>query len=450
MRIKHFFLEKIAHSSYLLAGPDQGVLIDPQRDVDCYLAAAEALGVKITHVLQTHLHADFVSGHLDLAARCGAEILLPAAAAGGFAHRPVREGERIEIDNMVFRVLETPGHTPEHVCYLLSEASRPDETAAVFTGDTLFVGDVGRPDLFPGRARELAGKLYDSLHGKLLALPDYCEVYPAHGAGSLCGRAMSAKWQSTIGYERLFNPALQIRDRDEFVHSLTNDMPPAPDHFSRCSEINRRGPVLLSELPALREIPLPEFSKSWADKKHLVLDIRSYPAFAALHLPGSRNIDLNGNFPIFAGWLLDPDREIILVADDRRSAGQALLQARRVGIERISGFLEGGISYWAESGLPCSSFKTVPAARLTAEVSRADILVVDVRSPGEFASGRLPGALNLPVPELRNRHGELDPQRPLLLVCSSGFRAGLAASILEEQGFADLSIVAGGMSGYSG
>lgn len=243
MLIKHFFMKKIAHSSYILAGQKSCAVIDPQRDIDIYIQEARSLGVEITHILQTHLHADFISGHMDLAEATGAKIYVAKSAECAFDHIPLSEEDTIKIENMLLKVIETPGHTPEHLCYVVTDTVRGDSPIGVFVGDTLFVGDVGRPDLFPDIAINLASKLYHSLHDKLLKLPDYCEVYPAHGAGSLCGRAMGAKYQTTIGYERNFNPALQIKDKDAFIKSLTENMPPAPDHFSRCSDINCKGPT---------------------------------------------------------------------------------------------------------------------------------------------------------------------------------------------------------------
>lgn len=259
MLLKHFFVEKIAHSAYMLAGKKACAVIDPQRDVDVYINAAHELGLVITHILETHLHADFISGHMDLAARTGAKIYAPRSAECTFDHVALAEGDTVVIEDMRLDVVETPGHTPEHICYVVTDTARGETPIGAFVGDVLFVGDVGRPDLFPNRAEELACKLYHSLHAKLLKLPDYCEVYPAHGAGSLCGRAMAAKYQTTIGYERRYNPALQIEDKAAFIRSLTSDMPPAPDHFSRCSDINRQGPALVADLPRMEELRTPQF-----------------------------------------------------------------------------------------------------------------------------------------------------------------------------------------------
>jgi glyoxylase-like metal-dependent hydrolase (beta-lactamase superfamily II) len=231
MFVQQFFVKGIAHSSYLLGGTTTCAIVDPRRDIGIYLDAAKEMGMKITHTSRTHLHADFISGHLDLAELQEAVIYAPKSAKCQFKHKAVAEGDTFKIENMHLRVLETPGHTPEHISYVVTDTSRGSEPVAVFCGDTLFVGDVGRPDLFPGIAEQLANKLYDSLHKKLMTLPDFCEVYPAHGAGSLCGRAMGAKRTSTIGYERKYNSALQISDREAFIKSLTTNMPAAPDHF---------------------------------------------------------------------------------------------------------------------------------------------------------------------------------------------------------------------------
>ncbi len=449
MLLKHFFLGKIAHSSYLLAGKTSCAIIDPQRDVDLYINEARSQGVTITHILQTHLHADFISGHMDLANRTGARIYVPKSAQCTFDHVPLVEGDTIEIEDMLLEVLETPGHTPEHVTYVVTDRTRGDTPIGAFVGDVLFVGDVGRPDLFPDRATELAEKLYDSLHNKLLKLPDYCEVYPAHGAGSLCGRSMGAKWLTTIGYERLYNAALQL-DKDEFVHSLTHDMPPAPDHFSRCSDINRDGPTLLADLPTSEELRPAQFRERMEDPDVIVVDVRSYTSFASLHIPGAWHLDLNGNFPTFAGWVLPVDKDILLVADDHEDTLAAALWARRVGVDRIVGCLRGGMTAWATEGRRSSDVHLVSAHDLHNRVTGdSNMVLVDVRAPLEFEDSHIAGAVNIPAPDLRTRYNELDPSKPTFVMCSSGNRSSLAASILKQHGFQIVHNLAGGMTGYS-
>jgi hydroxyacylglutathione hydrolase len=449
MLLKHYFLGKIAHSSYILAGTAHCAVIDPQRDVDLYITQARELGVTITHILQTHLHADFISGHMDLAQKTGATIYAPKSGNGSFDHVPLVEGDTIEIENMLLQVLETPGHTPEHVSYTVTDRARGDTPIGVFVGDVLFVGDVGRPDLFPDIAPELAAQLYDSLHEKLLRLPDHCEVYPAHGAGSLCGRSMGAKYLTTIGYERLYNDALQLEKAD-FIRSLTSGMPPAPDHFGRCSNINRSGPTLLTELPALEALRPEQFHERMADPDVVVLDVRRYTAFASLHIPGAWHLDLNGNFPTFAGWVLPTDKDILLVADTYEHAIAANLSARRVGMDRIAGYLDGGMMAWATGGYRTADIHLVSAEDLHDRVTgTSNMVLVDVRSPLEFEDGHIGGAINIPAPDLRTRYKELDPDKPTFLICSSGNRSSLGVSILKQHGFKELHNVAGGMTGYS-
>jgi len=450
MLLKHVFTPKIAHSSYLLVGKKSCAVVDPQRDVDAYLAQARELGVRITHILETHLHADFVSGHLDLAEASGATIYVPRSAECSFEHVGIGAGEAIEIEDMRLDVLETPGHTPEHVCYVVTDMGRGESPVGVFTGDVLFVGDVGRPDLFPGQATGLARKLYRSLHEGLMQLPDHCEVYPAHGAGSLCGRSVGAKWRSTIGYERRYNAALQIREEDAFVRSLTHDMPPAPDHFGRCSEINRQGPRLLEDLDPLMELSPVEFRAQRHQAQSVLVDVRGYPAFAGLHIPDALHLDLAGNFPTFAGWVTAPEADLLWVADHHEAAEEATLWARRVGLDGRVGYLAGGMAAWATSGFEVEHLHLVSAEDLHDRVTGNERMVlVDVRTPLEFADSHIHGAVNIPAPDLRTRHAELDQHKPIYLVCSSGNRSGLAASLLRQHGFRDVHNVAGGMTGYS-
>jgi hydroxyacylglutathione hydrolase len=436
MLLKHFFIGKIAHSSYVFAGKNSCAVIDPQRDVDLYITAAHALGVDITHILQTHLHADFVSGHMDLAQKTGAKIYVAKSARCAFDHIPLSEGDTVELENMVLEVLETPGHTPEHLSYVVIDKSRSEGPIGVFVGDTLFVGDVGRPDLFPDIAQELAGQLYHSLHDKLLQLPDYVEVYPAHGAGSLCGRAMGAKWTSTIGYERKFNTALQIQDKSAFIKSLTENMPPAPDHFSRCSDINRNAPARLAELPVVEALNTSQFKERMSDSAVVVLDTRSYHAYAGQHIPGA--------------WHLPTDKDVLLVADDYGKALEAITWARRVGVDRIVGYLDGGMAAWAVAGFETRNIKLLSAEDLHEMIAGdVDFVLLDVRAPQEYEDNHISGVINIPVADLRTRDNELNKDKTTVLICSSGNRSSLGASILEQHGFKEIYNVAGGMTGYS-
>ncbi|MBN2206616.1 MAG: MBL fold metallo-hydrolase [Candidatus Aminicenantes bacterium] len=450
MIIHAFFIRGIAHSSYIIGGDKACAVVDPRRDVDVYLEAAREAGLKITHILETHLHADFLSGHVELARRTGARIYAPRSARCRFDHVPLAEGDAFSLEEMRFSVLETPGHTPEHISYVVADRARGRDPVAVFCGDTLFVGDAGRPDLFPGMADRLASKLYDSLFGKLLELPDHCEVYPAHGAGSLCGKAIGDKRSSTIGYERKYNPVLQVRERKAFIRGLTTNMPPAPDHFGRCSELNRRGPAPVGDVPPLAELAPKEFARRIAAANAIVVDARPYDAFGGQHVPGSYGLDLAGNFATFAGWVIPPRSEIYVVADDRARAEEAAVWLRRVGLDRIRGTLAGGLVSWVKAGLPTARVGQISVPdfhRMCRERKCAQF--VDIRSPGEFAGGAIKGAVNIPAPNLRTKYKGLRKDRPVVLICSTGNRSSLAASLLLMRGFRDVGHVAGGMTGYA-
>ncbi len=449
MLIQQFFVNGLAHISYIVGGSKTCAVIDPRRDIQIYLDTAKAMGLKITHILETHLHADFISGHMDLAEKTGAKIYAPKSGNCQFDHVALSEGDRFEIEDMEFRVLDTPGHTPEHLCYVAIDHSRGEDPVALFCGDTLFVGDVGRPDLFPGIARELASKLFDSLQ-KLAALPDFCEVYPAHGAGSLCGRAMSAKRTSTIGYEKKYNYAFQVKDRNKFIELLTTDMPEAPDHFSRCSDINRKGPALVKDLPCLIPFDPSSFYQRLKEKNTIVLDIRPYEAFGGMHIPRAYHIDFGGNFSTFAGWILPPDADILLVPLNPSQPEEAAIQLRRVGLDRIIGYLEGGLYEWAKAGLPSEKVGQISVEALNERVtSGPKVTLLDVRAKREFMTGHINGAINIPFPDVRKQYAELDPMAPVLVICNTGHRSSIATSILKQHGFKEVFNVAGGMTGYN-
>lgn len=450
MIVQQFFVKGLAHSSYMLGGTKTCAIVDPRRDVQIYLDAVKPLGMRITHILETHLHADFISGHLDLAKKTGAKVYAPKSAQCKFDHVGVGEGDTFEIEDMLLSVFETPGHTPEHISYVITDKARGNDPVAVFCGDTLFVGDVGRPDLFPGRARQLATSLYDSLHEKLLKLPDFCEVYPAHGAGSLCGRAMGAKRTSTIGYEKKYNGALQIKNREEFIESLTTNMPEAPDHFSRCSAINGEGPTLVWNLPVLEELDPEGLNRIAKSSNNLLLDVRSYDSFGGQHIPGAYHIDFGGNFATFAGWVLPSDARILLVTGDGVQPEEAAIWLKRVGLDQVVGYLSGGMFEWAKAGLPTDHVEQLSVEELH-KMSTGDrkMVVVDVRAPREYEGFHIKGSLNIPAPDLRKRYKELDPNVPTVLICSTGHRSSLGASILKQHGFKRVFNAAGGMTGYS-
>jgi rhodanese-related sulfurtransferase len=320
------------------------------------------------------------------------------------------------------------------------------------TGELCVTGRGNREeiDLFPGKAMELANKLYESLHGKLLTLPDFCEVYPAHGAGSLCGRAMGAKRATTIGYERKYNAVLQITDKDEFIKSLTTNMPAAPDHFSRCSAINGKGPVPVRDLPVLTPLGPSQFQKAVMKKNTIVLDSRSYEAFGGQHVPGSYHVDFGGNFATFSGWVLPPDRNILLVAESFAQAQEAGVWLKRVGLDKAIGYLDGGMFAWAKAGLPTNHVPQLSAEEIHQVMTKGGRLtLLDVRAVQEFQTRHIEGATNIPAPDLRHPYKEIDKKRPVALICSTGHRSSLGAALLKQRGFEDVRNVAGGIMGYS-
>jgi len=449
MLVKQYFVEDLAHSSYILAGDETCAIIDPRRDIQLYIDEAKKLGVEITHILETHLHADFVSGHIDLAKETDATIYMPESANSSFEHIGLKEGDKFKIEDMEISILETPGHTPEHISYLVKDLSRGDEPVSVFCGDTLFIGDVGRPDLFPGRAEELAKKLFNSLHNKLLKLPDFCEVYPAHGAGSLCGRAMGAKRTSTIGYEKKYNEVLQIKDKNKFIKELTVDMPPAPDHFSRCSAINAKGPTSFEDLPEMKIMPAEEFNNAY-DNDVIVLDVRAYDAFGGQFIPKSLNIDFGGNLPTFAGWVIPPDKDILIVAENEEQAKETAIILRRVGLDNIIGYLEGGLYQWSNNAYDVDHIKQISVNNLKVLLEENDnIQLIDVRAPGEYAENHIHNAINIPAPDLRNKYKLLNENKEYVLTCNSGHRSSLAASIIKQNGIYNVSNLAGGMIAFN-
>jgi glyoxylase-like metal-dependent hydrolase (beta-lactamase superfamily II)/rhodanese-related sulfurtransferase len=445
---KQFYLGCLAQASYLIGSEGEAAVVDPRRDVDDYLEEAEAQKLRIRYVVETHLHADFVSGHKELAERTGAEIVFGHRAEATFPHRAVREGDELRVGKVVLRVLETPGHTPESISVLVIDTEVSSAPRMVLTGDTLFIGDVGRPDLAGGRGftpEDMAGTLYDSLHGKLLALPDAVEVYPAHGAGSLCGKNLSKETSSTIGEQRRSNYALQDMPRERFIKMMTADLPEAPRYFPRDVAINREGaaPLLDRPLPpALSAAEVQAASLAGA----IVLDVRPAAAFGAGHVPGSVNVGLAGQYASWAGTLLPPDRSIVIVAEDEGGAREAVVRLARVGLEKVAGHLVGGIAAWDRAGLPLGRLPQIPVHELNDQL-RA-LRVLDVRRPGEYASGHVPGAVSIPLDRLEAEVDRLDRSQPTAVICAGGYRSSAAASLLLRHGFLDLYNVIGGTSAW--
>jgi glyoxylase-like metal-dependent hydrolase (beta-lactamase superfamily II)/3-mercaptopyruvate sulfurtransferase SseA len=445
---KQFYLGCLAHASYLLGSEGEAVVVDPRRDVEEYLREAEVNGLRIRYVVETHLHADFVSGHGELAKRTGAEIVFGASAGATFPHRAVRDGDEIRVGKIVLRFLETPGHTPESISVVVVDSETSPEPRMVLTGDTLFIGDVGRPDLVGARGfspETMAGMLYDSLHAKLLSLPNDVLVYPAHGAGSLCGKNISKDTWSTVGEQRRTNYALRPMPREQFVAMLTSDLPEQPQYFAMDVEINRAGAPSIADRPspaALDPVSVQRLAAGGAQ----VLDVRAAAAFGAGHVAGSTNVGLAGQFASWAGTLLSPERPIVIVADEVDQALEAAMRLTRVGLENVAGYLAGGIAAWDGAGL---SLETVPQITVDELRSRLDDAsqapqVVDVRRPGEYAAGHVPGAVNRPLDRLESQVELLDLSRPTAVICAGGYRSSAATSLLRRRGLRDLvNVVAG-------
>lgn len=436
MFFQQYYLACLSHASYLLGSEGIAAVVDPQRDVTIYLEEARKQGLAIRYIIETHLHADFVSGHRELAALSGAAIRIGRHAGAAFPHEPVRDGDEIAFGRCRLRFLETPGHSLDSITVLVTDLDRSPEPFAALTGDTLFIGDVGRPDLSKGKsAEEMARMLYRSLHDKILTLPDGVEVYPAHGAGSLCGKQLSNETRSTLGKERASNYALRIRDEDEFVSMVTSDLPERPDYFALDKEINRSGPVLLADLPPLPPLSSEELSDA-AGRGAIVLDTRAAAEFAAGHVPASVNIGLAGQFAVWAGALLGLEARLVLVADDLARVDEARLRLARVGIENAAGFLDGGMAAWARAGMTSANTTQVPAGELrrTLLAEPDAVQVVDVRRPPEWDEGHIEGALSIPLASLPADLPRLDRSRPVAVYCKGGYRSAIAASLVERAG----------------
>ena len=452
MYFRQFYLGCLAHASYLIGSDGEAAVVDPQRDVDEYLAEASAHGLQIKYVIETHLHADFVSGHQEIAARTGAQIVFGEKAGVEFAHRSVREGDEIRIGKVVLKFLETPGHTPEGICILVTDTESSDEPQRLLTGDTLFIGDVGRPDLAGGKGytpQMMAEMMYDSLHGKLLKLPDEVEVYPAHGAGSMCGKNMSKETSSTIGEQRKFNYALKPMSKDEFVAMMTADLPEAPSYFPKDAEINRAGARGLDELQPPSALT-PQQVLELREQGHVLLDVRSAADFGAAHVPGSMNIGLGGQFAMWAGSLISLSSSIIVIADTQAQVDESVVRLARVGIENVKGYLEGGVQSWRDAGLPVDRIEQVTVAQLKEQIANGDLQIVDVRRPTEYANGHVPSALNAPLASLDKSLGPLPLKKDKLtaVICAGGYRSSAAASLLQNQGFSNLLNVSGGTGAW--
>jgi len=455
--LRQYYLECLSHASYLLAdeATRRAVVIDPQRDTEQYEADLSALGLRLERIILTHVHADFLAGHLELQRRTGARIALGAAAEVDYDHDSLHDGDVLDLGGVRLAVLETPGHTPESICLLVHDPEGvPDRPHAILTGDTLFIGDVGRPDLMASTgvtAETLAGRLYDSLREKILPLPDEILVYPAHGAGSACGRNLGSETFAPLGAQRRSNWALQPMPRAEFVRLLVQDQPVAPAYFGWAADLNRRVHPLLDEglEGAVRPLPLAEVLRLQADGAQ-ILDTRPAAEFAAGHLAGSVQVGLDGRFASWAGVVLDPRQPIVLVTAPG-AAPESAMRLGRIGFDQVLGCLEGGAAAFAARADLVRRLERLSPEELRRELATSEPpLVVDVRSASERAAGRIEGSLHLPLEALPARRHELPTGRRLVLHCRSGYRSMIAASLLEPRDGSRIADLDGGMLAWQG
>lgn len=455
------FIPGLAIASYIVGDEKSGeaVVIDPTRDVEAYIKFAKDHDLHIKHIIETHVHADFVSGAKELKARLDDEPAILCSSYGGedwtqpYPDRLVKEGDSVEFGNIRLAFQHTPGHTPEHISVLLYDTSRSEKTPwLMFTGDFLFVGDVGRPDLLGEEAKqELAHELYQSVFERITSLPDVTEIFPAHGAGSLCGKAIGSRRSSTLGYERLYNRALKKKPEKQWVHDLLDEMPISPPYFKRMKKVNKEGPAIIGpQLPGL---------KRWSAKtvyervceECLVLDTRHKGAFAASHIADAINIPYGNNLPTWAGWVLPYDRPILVVAERPSQIEEVVTHLIRVGFDDVQGYLEGGMDAWETAGLPLVTLSTLSVHDLKRRLDRKEKLtLLDVRSESEWNAGHIDGAIHLHGGRLQENLGEVPRDKPVAVICGSGYRASIAASFLERNGYEDVSNVVGGMSAWKG
>jgi hydroxyacylglutathione hydrolase len=452
MRLRQFTIEGLGHLSALIADDDAGVaaVVDPRRDVDVYLEAAREDGLRISHVIETHLHNDYVSGGRELATLTGAIHQIGAGAELQYEHRPVRDGETFDVGALRFSALDTPGHTPEHVSYSMADRSRADEPLLLLTGGSLLVGAVGRTDLLGAEnAVPYAADMHRSLHDVILGHEDSVAIYPTHGAGSLCSTGIASTPWSTIGFERRHNRLLSPMEVDAFARALLRGQPSFPRYFARMRPTNQAGPRLLGGI-----VPLPrplEVADAHAAIEHgaLALDLRTGAEHAAGHIPGSLSIPSGSSFGTWLGWVVpDPDQPLILVLRSIDDWDDAIRQALRIGFENVAGYLRGGYLAWAEAGLPTEVGQALEVTELATRLERGGPdapLVIDVRQASEFEAGHVPGALPIGAGELADRLDELPRDRPIATICAGGYRSSVGASLLRAAGFENVSWVSGGV-----
>jgi hydroxyacylglutathione hydrolase len=458
MLLQRFYDSKLAQASYLVGctATSEALVIDPNRNLDQYLRAAEAEGIRIAHVTETHIHADFVSGARELAARTGARLYLSDeggadwkyAFAGADRAMLLKDGQTFMVGNIRIEAMHTPGHTPEHLSFVVTDTAATDRSIGIFTGDFVFVGDVGRPDLLE-RAAKMVGTmeagartLYRSLQ-RFKQLPDYLQIWPGHGAGSACGKSLGGVPQSSVGYERMANWGFQEMSEDEFVSQVLAGQPEPPRYFAEMKRVNKEGPRILGGVRHPAHLP-PERIAGLIQDGALVIDTRPADAFAGGHIRGTINIPLNRSFSTWAGWLVPYDREFYLLVEDERWLDEAVLDLAMIGLDLIGGYFRPqALDGWTAAGRQLATTRQMTVQELEAEMKAGRVNVLDVRGAGEWESGHLPGVPNIPLGYLHERWAELPPSRPLVVHCQSGGRSAIAISLLQARGREAINLTGG-------
>ena len=450
MFMQRIFTEGLAQASFVLASDEtrQAVVIDPRRDVEVYLQIAAAHDLTIAHIYETHIHADYASGARELASRTGATMHLSAIGESEFEHDAVNDGDVLEVGELRFEVLLTPGHTPEHICILVSNTARPSDPPTLFSGDMLFVGSVGRPDLLgEEQTRTLATALYHTIHDKLMPLDDAIIVYPGHGAGSACGKAIGNDPSTTMGQEKRFNFAFQPASEAQFVAMILDGLPDPPPYFPVMKRLNKRGPAILGTVPT-PDVVGSDVLRAIQQDGTTLLDVRSAERFGEGFLTGSLNIGLGPSLPNWAGWAVSYQRPIVLVVDDAADVDEAVTWLIRIGLDNVTGYTVADSDAWREAGLAVESIDQIDPRTANARLAAGALQLLDVRNADEWNSGHVPGAHNIPVGPLVHGSDGLDRDRPVAVMCAAGYRSSLGASALKQRGYDNVINVVGGMDAW--
>jgi glyoxylase-like metal-dependent hydrolase (beta-lactamase superfamily II)/rhodanese-related sulfurtransferase len=451
MKVEQLYTNCLAEAAYYIESEGEAAIIDPLRETTPYLKLAEQNGVKINYIFETHFHADFVSGHLDLARQTGAMIVYGEGANPSYSIHCAKDNEEFKIGKLTIKAIHTPGHTLESTCYLLKDEN--NNPTSIFTGDTLFINEVGRPDLAVKSnlsKEDLAGMLYESLHHKIMTLPDHLIVYPAHGAGSACGKNIGKETTDTLGNQKKVNYALQPMSKEEFVKIITEGIMPAPQYFAKNAALNKLGYAAYEEVISLGTTPLSakEFDLKMKEGA-LVLDTRSPQSFCKEFIPNSINIGLDGTFAVWVGTLIQNLNQAILIVAENGREEETVMRLARVGYDKTIGYLKGGVYSWKEAGYKIDTIQSISADKFAEIYQQAEISVVDVRKPSEYENCHLPNSASYPLDFINENLNKLSKNQPLYLHCAGGYRSMMAISILRKNGYNNIIDIAGGMGAIS-